>query len=212
VPVVRLLFVNRTIRSFHRIFKSRQKAETDSIVSKLSGLRFFHMCWLAKPAADRAVYKIIKRHQVKSIVEIGVGNGSRCEKMIQVAQNFSQGEVRYTGIDLFESRPEDQPAVSLLEMHKRLNKTGAKVKLIPGDAESSTAKVANSLANTDLFLLNMDDKLDSLNRFWFFLPRMVHDNSILLLRAQDTGDQFRILVKNDWEQFTGSHKVAANAA
>lgn len=184
-------------------------------MSKLSGLRFFHMCWLAKPVADRVVYKTIKRHQVKSIVEIGLGDGSRCEKMIRVAQNFSDSQISYTGIDLFDSRGADQVAISLLEMHKGLKKTGAKVKLLPGDAESSTARIANSLANTDLILLtlNEDEGLESLDRFWFFLPRMVHDNSLLLIQAgQDVGERFQILRKKDWQQWTEVEKTATKAA
>ena len=182
-------------------------------MSNLSGLRYFHMCWLAKPVADRVVYKTIKKQQVKSIVEIGLGDGTRCEKMIRAAQTFSEGEIRYTGIDLFESREDDQASVSLLEMHKRLNKTGAKVKLIPGDAEFSTARVANSLANTDLILLTMNEELESLERFWFFLPRMVHNKSLLLVQSgQDVGERFRVLRARDWEQWTSSKKSSASKA
>lgn len=171
------------------------------------------MCWLAKPVADRVVYKTIKKQQVKSIVEIGLGDGTRCEKMIRAAQTFSEGEIRYTGIDLFESREDDQASVSLLEMHKRLNKTGAKVKLIPGDAEFSTARVANSLANTDLILLTMNEELESLERFWFFLPRMVHNKSLLLVQSgQNVGERFRVLRARDWEQWTSSKKSSASKA
>ena len=213
IPIVRLLFINRTGTAFPFNYNKRTKAETDSIVSKLSGLRYLHMCWLAKPAADRVVYKTIKKRRIKSIVEIGLGDGTRCEKMIRAAQTFSEGEIRYTGIDLFESREGDQERFSLLEMHKRLKKTGAKVKLIPGNAESSTARVANSLAGTDLFLLTLDEDLDSLNRFWFFFPRMAHDDSLLLVQSgPDVDERFRILTKKDWEKWTGSAKNSGKKA
>lgn len=179
-------------------------------VSKLSGLRYLHMCWLAKPVEDRLIYKTIKKQQIKSIVEFGLGDGQRCEKLIQVCQKFADGEqVRYTGIDLFESRPESEPQISLLTMHKRLNKTGAKVKLVPGDPESATARVANSLAGTDLILLTCDQSLDELDRFWFFLPRMVHDQSTLLVRESD---RFKILKKRDWVRWTERTSQSVKAA
>ena len=50
------------------------------------------MCWLAKPVADRVVYKTIKKRRIKSIVEIGLGDGTRCEKMIRAAQTFSEAK------------------------------------------------------------------------------------------------------------------------
>lgn len=179
-------------------------------MSKLTGLRFFHLCWLAKPKADRVVYKTIKNQNVTSIVEIGLADGQRCEKMIQVAQKFSEGQpVQYTGIDLFDSREASETAVSLLDMHKRLNKTGAKVKLIPGDAESATARVANSLAGTDLIVLTTDKSLDELDRFWFFLPRMVHENSQLLVRE---GEKFKVLTQKDWLRWTETERRSTKAA
>lgn len=183
-------------------------------MSNLSGLRYFHMCWLAKPSADRMVYKLIKRHAVKSIVEIGLGEGQRCEKMIRVAQKFSDGEViRYTGIDHFEDRKSGQTRLSLLEMHKRLNKTGAKVKVVPGDAESATARVANSLAGTDLIVLTITNSLDELDRFWFYLPRMVHEQSRLLVQVVgEKSEKFRILTQKDWIRWTQVTGKAAKAA
>lgn len=165
---------------------------------------------MAKPVEDRLIYKKIKKQSVKSIVEIGMGDGNRSEKMIQVCQKFSSDQqVRYTGIDLFESRPESETQISLLAMHKRLNKTGAKVKLIPGDPESATARVANSLAGTDMILLTCDQQLDELDRFWFYLPRMVHDQSTLLVRE---ADKFRVLTKKDWVQWTEKQSKSARAA
>lgn len=179
-------------------------------MSKLSSLRYFHMCWLAKPVEDRLIYKTIKKQRIKSIVEFGMGDGKRCEKLIQVCQKFAEGEqVRYTGIDLFESRPESEPQISLLAMHKQLNKTGAKVKLVPGDPESATARVANSLAGTDLILLTCKQSLDELDRFWFFLPRMVHDQSTLLFRESE---KFKILKKKDWTRWTERQSKPAKAA
>lgn len=195
VPVVRIFI----LKSINRVFA----------VSKLSGLRYFHMCWMAKPVADRLVYKTIKKRKIKSIVEFGLGDGDRCEKLIQVCQKFAEGQpVKYTGIDLFESRDESQPAISLLEMHKRLNKTGAKVKLVPGDEESATARVANSLAGTDLILLSTNQSLDDLERFWFFLPRMVHAESLLFVAGTE---KFRVLRKSDWSRWTERNRVSKAA-
>ena len=178
-------------------------------MNKYSGLRYLQMCWLAKPVADRAIYKTIKKQKVRSIVEFGLGDGQRCEKLIHACQTFADGQpVKYTGVDLFDAREESEPQIKLLEMHKRLNKTGAKVKLVPGDAESATARVANSLAGTDLILLSCDQSLDELERFWFFLPRMVHSESLLFVRE---ADKFKVLRKQDWARWTERNRVAKAA-
>lgn len=179
-------------------------------MSKLSGLRYLHLCWLAKPVEDRLIYKTIKKQNVKSIVEFGLGDGQRCEKIIQVCQKFSEEQtVSYTGIDLFDSRPDGMAPISLLDMHKRLKKTGAKINLVPGDAESATARVANTLAGTDLILLTCEQELDQLDRFWFFLPRMVHNQSTLLVHKQD---KFQVLKEKDWTRWTNQPQKTSRAA
>ena len=161
------------------------------------------------------IYKTIKRHNVRSIVEFGVADGQRSEKLIRVAQKFTDEPILYTGIDLFESRNEDQPQVSLIEMHKRLKKTGAKIKLVPGDPESSTARVANSLCGTDLILLTLETELADLDRFWFFFPRMVHDETMMLVQSgKDSGERFRVMQKKDWSRWTeqtGNSRVSKAA-
>ena len=77
--------------------------------------------------------------------------------MIQVAQRFAgEKKVWYTGIDLFEARPEGQPAISLKEAYRVLRATEAGIRLVPGTPARSLSSAANAHPNTDLILIGPD--------------------------------------------------------
>ena len=145
---------------------------------------WLHYVWLAyfsKPKGDRALFRLIKNHPIQSLVELGVGDASRAERIIDFARQFvPNGEFSYTGIDLFEGRPDHQEGTTLKEAHGRLKRLDAKVKLIPGDPFSALARSANSLAGTDLVLISRDIDQESLEKAWFYLPRMLHEKKMIL--------------------------------
>ena len=144
--------------------------------------RWLHYLWLAhfsKPKGERFLFRLIKGNSVRSIVELGVGNGERALRLVDFARQFvPNGELRYTGIDLFEGRSEPESGISLKEAHGMLKQVDAKIKLVPGDPFSALARSANGLAGTDLFLISNDLDQESLARAWAFIPRTLHDGTM----------------------------------
>ena len=95
-------------------------------MSILERLKLLHLLYFSKPATDRAVYRKIRRSQPRTIVEIGVGTARRSLRMIWLAsRRHPAAEIRFTGIDRFESRSADQGVgISLREAHRLLKATG----------------------------------------------------------------------------------------
>jgi hypothetical protein len=145
-------------------------------------LRLLYLSHLSQPAADRPVYRAVRQTPVRSIVELGLGTGQRALRMIEVATlNHPIERISYTGIDLFEARgPSDGPGLPLKEAHRLLKATGARIRLVPGDPWSALSRTANTLTGIDLVIVGADQDPDSLARAWFFLPRMLHENSKVL--------------------------------
>ena len=151
-------------------------------VNHTSFLKFAYLTLLSKPSHERAVFQAIRHAAPLSIVEIGVGLGVRATRMIAVAQRYRPEEsIRYVGIDLFEARTTSGTGLPLKEAHKRLKATGANIRVIPGDPLSALARTANGLQSTDLLVIAADQDTQSLTNAWFYVPRMLHDKSLVLL-------------------------------
>ncbi len=147
-----------------------------------SFLKFAYLTLLSKPAHERALYKAIRRTRPLAIVEVGVGLAVRASRMIAVAGRYRPGEkIRYTGIDLFEARTQLGAGMPLKHAHTLLKATGAGIRLIPGDPLSALARSANGLQSTDLLVIAADQDTQSLTNAWFYVPRMLHDNSLVLI-------------------------------
>jgi len=182
-----------------------------------SFLQYVRFAYLSKPASDRPLYRAIRSLRPKSIVELGVGIGIRSKRLIQVAQRYAGNDkVRYTGIDLFEGRSANQPGLTLKRAHTTLKSLGAKVQLVPGDPFSALARAANALVGTDLVVIGADQDSDSLKRAWFYVPRMLTDNSRVFLEEYQEDEGARTFqeldlaaIKQIAVKATGSAKRAA---
>lgn len=180
--------------------------------------RWLQYLWLAhfsKPAGERILFRLIKQQPVRSILEIGVGDLTRAERLIRFAGNFTpNGELRYTAIDLFEGREDPETGVPLKEAHARLKQVDAKVKVIPGDPFSALARSANSLSGTDLVLIADDVDSQAMQRAWSFLPRTLHEGSrVLVSMPTANGPVYRLLTSEEVIQHSGANaKHIARAA
>ncbi len=145
-------------------------------------IKYLHFAYLAKPVADRLVYRAIRRTRAGHLVGIGLGSGRLARGMIQLARQYTtRARVQFTGIDLFEARPAAAPGLSLKQAHRLLAGTGARLRLVPGDPYSALAQTANSLMDTDLVVIRADQDGAALDRAWFYLPRMLHAQSVVLI-------------------------------
>ncbi|MCA9270683.1 MAG: hypothetical protein KDA41_19510, partial [Planctomycetales bacterium] len=150
-------------------------------------LKSVYLRYFAKPVADRTLFRLIARHRLTHIVELGVGDGLRAQRMIALALRNSRGLVRYTGVDQFEARPAAQPGLTLKQAYQRLRPSGAKVQLAPGDPFSALGRIANSHAGTELFIVSADQDADALAKAWFFVPRMLASGAfVLVARPSDS--------------------------
>src|SRR5262245_60794666 len=111
--------------------------------------RWIARAWLlhfSKPAADRRLYQALRGKVIRSVVEIGIADLVRTRRLWDVvAWRRENLPLRYAGIDLFESRPNDQPPLSLKQAFADLRRDGIQVKLVPGDPQAALHRAANSL-------------------------------------------------------------------
>ncbi len=148
----------------------------------------FRRLWLTRfsqPAADRVVHRHILRAGPKRILELGLGQLMRTERMLTAIGSVPNATpVHYVGLDRFEGRgPGDPPGVSLKEAHQRLHKL-AKVQLVPGNVDTSLARVCNHLGTFDLVLVSADNDDRHLERSWFFLQRLVTPATTIFFQPQ----------------------------
>ena len=164
------------------------RAQRNASLSAARLIKYLHLAYFAKPVADRLVYRTIRDTRAGHLVQIGVGSGQLACNMIQLAARYtSRTRVRFTGIDPFEMRPAASPGLSLKEAYSCLASSGARLRLVPGDPFLALAQAANSLLDTDLVVIRADQEGEALERAWFYLPRMLHERSIVLVEEPGSG-------------------------
>jgi hypothetical protein len=153
-------------------------------------LKYAYFAHFSKPRAERQLYRLIKRHKVCRIVEIGMGDVNRAAKLIRVAQRYANdGKVFYTGVDWFDARTDDMPELTLKQAHRYLQTTGAQVRLVPGDPGRSVASVANAHQHTGLLIISPAVTDSMLAPAWFYVPRMLDQASVVLReRTSEAGE------------------------
>lgn len=150
-------------------------------------LRYLYLAYFSKPVGERVLYRAIRRTRARRILELGIGDVSRTLRLIGLAERFADGAaVRYAAIDLFEARPaESGGSLTLKEAHRLLKGTLAQIQLIPGEPAKALAQAANSLGKVDLLLISVEQGDAALDGAWFYLPRMLHDGSIVFRDRRD---------------------------
>lgn len=183
-------------------------------MKKTSFVRFAFLSVFSRPAHERAIYRMIRQLQATTIVEIGVQDGVGSERIIAAALRFSPADdIRYTGIDLFEARPPQSPGLKLKDAHRTLKQRGVHVHLIPGDPFSALARSANTLTGTDLIIIRGDQDPEALQRSWFYVPRMLHQRSVVLRESHSANAvQFETVSHASIEQWAFANTASRRAA
>ena len=154
-------------------------------MSTLNHLKILHLLYLSKPTADRLVYRGIRRFRPRKIAEVGIGTAVRSLRMIALACQFQAAdEVHFTGIDRFEDRPADRgPGISLRDAHRTLKASGARIQLVPGGPGEGLSRAANAMGKLDLLLLAPGPDAQDLAEAWFYVPRLLHSQSLVFLET-----------------------------
>ena len=160
-------------------------------MSIIAGLKHLHLAYFSRPEADRPLYRAIRRCGAKKLLALGVGDCQRVIRMIAAAANFGPAlEVRFVGIDLFEARPDDgSQGVSLKDAYRQLKSTGASIQLLPGNPFTALARSANALGPMDVILIAADQDAPSLERAWFYVPRLLRASTRVFQEIAGEGDQ-----------------------
>lgn len=166
----------------------------------LSFLQYIRLTMFSHPVCDRAIYKLIKKHSFRSFIELGMEDGNRSQWMIRVAAKYGASKnVRYTGVDQFDDRGDDQEKLQLIDVHRRLQSANAKTQLVPGDLQLAISRIANSHVRTDLIVISAGYDQAALDTSWFYFPRMLHSGSLVLIQ-HEVGREFKAMNRLEIEK------------
>jgi hypothetical protein len=161
-------------------------ADKEVAVATASWLKYAYLAHFSQPRSERQLYRLVKVHNICRIVEVGIYSVERTAAMISVAQRYcGHQQVSYTGLDWFDSRGDDLPKLTLKQAHRELQATGATVRLVPGEPARSVAAIANSHQHTGLLLLASPVPESTLAPAWFYFPRMIDAESVVLRERID---------------------------
>lgn len=147
-------------------------------MAAIGWLGYARLAHFSQPKHERALYKSIRQLRVHRIVEVGMASAERTVQLIRVAQRFTRDTaISYTGFDWFEERPAGATPMPLIHAHRQLQMTGARVRLVPGFPPATLPQLANTLQRTDLMIISSAIDDGSLDKTWFYLPRMCHDQT-----------------------------------
>lgn len=172
-------------------------------------LRYLFAAYFSRPAGDRVLWKLVVGGRVQRIMQVGLGDGRRAQRLLDLAAwQFPVDQLRFTGIDLFESRGAEQgPGLSLKEAHRLLKPTGAAIQLAPGDPHAALSRVANGIPGTQLVLIAHDVDPAALARAMFYLPRALAAEARVLVERPPVDGQ-----PTGWDELSRSEIESRAAA
>jgi hypothetical protein len=176
-------------------------------MSRPSWLQKIYWSRFSKPVSERALFKHLIAHPVRSILEIGVGDGARMQriaKLVQLPSDVTQ--LRYIGIDEFESASSGRH-LTLKQAHQLASQLGFKASLIPGDHSSAIPRVAHKMGACDLVIVDggLNPQEPSVGIIGTWLNRLAHSQSTVIASNVDGGE----LVVVDCGQLELPARIAA---
>jgi hypothetical protein len=159
-------------------------------VAAASWIKYCYLAYFSKPKSNRELYRLVKARRVCRIVEVGISDIARSARLIEIAQRYAGAQkVCYTGLDWFDARAAEAAPLSIKQAHCTFQATAAQVRLVPGPPGHSLAAVANAHQNTDLILISPAVSDADLKAAWFYLPRMLRNESQVLREIVDSTGQ-----------------------
>ena len=159
-------------------------------MARLSWVQRLYRRYLSKPATERALFLHVIDNRLASILEIGIGSGERIKQVLPLC-TLSEGctQIRYVGVDAFESAGPEVPHMNLKAAHRMLAEFGVKAHLIPGDPTNALARVAHTVLPSDLIIIDgawgADTPQGRAIADW--LPRLCHSKSTIFASSVQGG-------------------------
>lgn len=152
-------------------------------MSRLSWLQKIYWSNFGKPVGDRALFRVLAKYEIGSVLEIGVGNGARMRRLAKLAQMPPGCEcLRYVGTDEFEAAQDSRSHMSLKQAHQVAGRLNMKACLIPGDLSAAVPRVAHKVGASDLIIVDggIDPESPLSGPVGPWLNRIGHATTILL--------------------------------
>ena len=159
-------------------------------MARLSWVQRLYWRYLSKPVSERALFLHVIDNPFASILEIGIGSGERIKQVLPLC-TLPEGcsQIRYVGVDAFESAGPNVPHMNLKAAHRMLAEFGVKAHLIPGDPTNALARVAHTVLPSDLIVIDgtwgADTPQGRAVADW--LPRLCHSKSTIFASSVQGG-------------------------
>ena len=159
-------------------------------MARLSWVQRLYWRYFSKPVTERALIQHVIENQLVSVLEIGIGSGDRIKQLLPLCRLAAGAtQIRYVGVDAFESAEAGVPHINLKAAHRMLAEFGIKAHLIPGDPTNALARVAHTVLPSDLVIIDgswgADTQQGRAIADW--LPRLCHSNSAIFASAEMGG-------------------------
>jgi hypothetical protein len=149
----------------------------------------------SKPLSDRELVRYLIETPISSILEIGLGDGSRVKRIAQLV-NLTEGveKLRYIGVDEFEAAKDGQQHLSLKAAHQLATQLNFKATLIPGDLKSALPRVAHKMGASDLIVINggFDPVQPDVGPVATWLNHIAADSSAIFASANPGANLIRV--------------------
>ncbi len=180
-------------------------------MARLSWVQRLYWRYFSKPASDRALILHAIENPVASILEIGIGSGERIKQLLPLctlANGASQ--IRYVGVDAFESAGPEVPHMNLKAAHRMLAEFGVKAHLIPGDPSSALARVAHTVLPSDLVIIDGGWGAESpqAKAIADWLPRLCHSESTIFAASAQGANLVKVPVPSNAASQTSIQRAA----
>jgi hypothetical protein len=177
-------------------------------MSQLTWFQRVYWTRFSKPLSDRELVRHLIATPITSLLEVGVGDGSRLKRIAQIVQLADGVErLRYVGVDEFEAAKDHSHHLSLKTAHQLAAQLSFKATLIPGDLKSAIPRVAHKIGASDLIVVDggLDPAQPEVGPVATWLKHIAHENSVIFACAIQGGDLARIARQSN----TLTQRVAA---
>lgn len=156
-------------------------------MSGLTWTQRLYWRYFSKPVQERGLFQHLIHHGVGSVLELGIGDGSRLRQLLGLYR-LREGatQLRYAGVDRFESAQDQRPHLRLKDVHRLLAEHQVKAHLIPGDTAMALPRLAHTVLPSDLIIIDSgwQDGSETALALEQWMPRLVHEHSCVFARPE----------------------------
>ncbi len=159
-------------------------------MARLSWVQRLYWRYFSKPVTDRDLILYVLENPIASVLEIGIGSGERIKQVLPLCLvDERAAQIRYVGVDAFESASPGVPHMNLKAAHRMLAEFGVKAHLIPGEPSAALARVAHTVLPSDLIIIdgNWGTDTNQAKAIADWLPRLCHSKSVIFSASSSGG-------------------------